>query len=39
MTVIMQLCISVALVIAGISLFYISNKYLRKNRPEKEAQF
>ena len=29
---IMQLCLSIALVIAGITLFYISNKYLRKNR-------
>jgi len=34
---IMQFCLSIALVIAGITLFYISNKYLRKNRTKEGA--
>ena len=34
---VLQLCLSIALVIAGITLFYVSNKYLRKAKPKEEA--
>ena len=34
---IMQLFLSIALVVAGITIFYLANKNLRKSKSEQEA--